>query len=91
MALNLSTLYRIKELYIASTMRRQIKPSIRDGDNKLTTTSNILFNLVLLSVGPVNSSNIIVSAMISMAVLFYQMVGEKQRNMDLAEVRPNPP
>lgn len=90
MALNLSSLYRIKELYIASTMRRQIKPSIRDGDNKLTTTSNILFNLVLLSVGPVNSSNIIVSAMISMAVLFYQMVGEKQRNMDLAEVRPTP-
>jgi len=85
MALNLSSLYRIKELYIASTMRRQVKPSIRDGDNKLTSVSNILFNLVLLSVGPVNSSNIVVSAMVSMGVLFYQMVGEKQRNMDLAE------
>ena len=69
--------------------RRQVKPSIRDGDNKLTSVSNILFNLVLLSVGPVNSSNIVVSAMVSMGVLFYQMVGEKQRNMDLAEVRPS--
>ena len=85
MALNLSSIYRIKELYIASTYRRKVKPSIRDGDNKLTTVSNILFNLVLLSVGPTNSHNIIVGVMVSLTVLFYQMVCEKQRNMDLAE------
>jgi len=48
MALNLSSLYRIKELYISCTFRRQVKPSVRDGDNKLTSVSNILFNLVLL-------------------------------------------
>eukprot|EP00960_Hanusia_phi_P010763 315888-Hanusia_phi.AAC.1 len=85
MALNLSSLYRIKELVISNNFRRQIKPSIRDSDNKLTTVSNILFNMILLSIGPENSGNLLVSAITSLAILFYQMVCEKQRNSDLSE------
>jgi hypothetical protein len=98
MGLNLSSLYRIKELLITTFVRRQLKPSIRDADHKLTSVSNLCFNLMLLyfsgevdqgahgKEGDFNNSRMLaVTACVSLGVLFYQMVCEKQRATDLAE------
>ena len=77
LSLNISSAYRIKELLILLAFSKRIKPSIRDADVKITSVSNLLFTVMLLSLQPLNFKNLVLSAAISLVQLYYQLVAEK--------------
>jgi hypothetical protein len=79
MSTHLSSLYRImrlgKQIY-----SKELNTSIKDFDTKLTSLSNVIYNIIVLVVQAKGFSNeILVGLLFSLALLFRQMVDEKLR------------